>query len=51
MTEDAAVMKAAVDAIKDYNPLLFCATKDNADDMGKLALEADCPLGVESRQR
>ena len=46
MTEDPALMKAAVDAVGAYTPLLFAATADNFEAMGKLALEADCPLGV-----
>lgn len=48
LTEDVAVMKAALDAVKDYNPLIYCATDANVDDMGKLALEADCPLAVKA---
>ena len=44
MTEDAAVMKAAVEAIGDTNPLLYCATAANLDAMGALAKEKDLPL-------
>ncbi|MBU2547667.1 MAG: acetyl-CoA decarbonylase/synthase complex subunit gamma [Proteobacteria bacterium] len=48
ISEDPAVMKAAVDAVGAYNPLLYAATADNAEEMGKLALEAGCPLGVKA---
>jgi acetyl-CoA decarbonylase/synthase, CODH/ACS complex subunit gamma len=48
MTDDPAVMKAAVDAIGAYNPLLYAATADNFEAMGKLALEAQCPLAVKA---
>ena len=48
MADDPAVMKAAVDAVGAYNPLLYAATKDNFEEMGKLALEAGCPLGVKA---
>jgi acetyl-CoA decarbonylase/synthase complex subunit gamma len=44
MTEDAAVMKAALDAIGDRNPLVYCATAANLDAMGELAKEKGLPL-------
>ncbi len=48
MSEDPSVMKSAVDAVGAYNPLIYAATPDNYEDMGKLALEAGCPLGVKA---
>jgi acetyl-CoA decarbonylase/synthase complex subunit gamma len=48
MSEDAGAMKTAVDAVGAYNPLIYGATKDNAEAMGKLALEAGCALGVKA---
>ena len=44
MTEDPAVMTAAVEAIGDSNPLLYCATAANLDAMGALAKEKGLPL-------
>ena len=48
MTEDAALMKAAVDAVGAYNPLLYTATEANWEAMGKVALDAGCPLAVKA---
>jgi acetyl-CoA decarbonylase/synthase, CODH/ACS complex subunit gamma len=48
MSEDPAVMKAAVDAVDAYSPLIYAATADNYEGMGKLALAAGCPLGVKA---
>ncbi|MFH1091964.1 MAG: acetyl-CoA decarbonylase/synthase complex subunit gamma [Pseudomonadota bacterium] len=48
MCEDPAVMKAAVEAVANYNPLLYAATKDNYEEMGRIALEAACPLAVKA---
>lgn len=48
MSEDPGVMKQAVDAVGAYNPLLYAATQDNAEDMGQLALASGCPLAVKS---
>jgi acetyl-CoA decarbonylase/synthase complex subunit gamma len=44
MTEDPEVMKAAVEAIGDKNPLLYCATAANLDAMGALAKDKGLPL-------
>jgi acetyl-CoA decarbonylase/synthase, CODH/ACS complex subunit gamma len=44
MTEDADVMKAALEVIGDKNPLLYCATAANIDAMGALAKEKGLPL-------
>ena len=46
MTEDADVMKAAVEVIGDKNPLLFCATSANIDAMGAIALDKGLPLVI-----
>lgn len=46
MTEDPDVMKAAVDAVGDRNPLLYAATAANIDTMGALAKEKGLPLVV-----
>lgn len=48
MSEDPAVMKQALDAVGAYNPLIYTATADNFEDMGKLALDAGCPLAVKA---
>ncbi len=48
MADDPAVMKQALDSVGDYNPLIYAATADNAEEMGKLALEAACPLAVKA---
>jgi len=48
MSEDPAVMKPAVEAIGNYNPLIYAATPDNFEAMGNLAKEAECPLGVKA---
>jgi acetyl-CoA decarbonylase/synthase complex subunit gamma len=48
MSENPAVMKAALDVVADANPLIYAATAANASDMGQLALETDCPLAVKA---
>jgi len=48
MTEDAAVMAAAVESCGFKRPLLYAATEANADAMGKLALDNDLPLAVKA---
>ena len=48
MSEDPAVMQQAVDAVGDYNPLIYAANADNFEAMGKLALAAECPLAVKA---
>jgi len=48
MSEDPALMKTALDAVADANPLIYAATEANADAMGKLALDVDCPLAVKA---
>jgi acetyl-CoA decarbonylase/synthase complex subunit gamma len=46
MTEDAGVMEAGLKACADRKPLLYAATKENADAMASLAKEHKCPLAV-----
>ncbi len=48
MTEDAAAMKAGVEACGFKRPLLYAATKDNVDDMGAIAKDADLPLAIKA---
>ena len=46
MTDDPEVMKAAVEAVGDKNPLLYCANAANLDAMGALAKEKGLALVV-----
>jgi acetyl-CoA decarbonylase/synthase complex subunit gamma len=46
MTEDPDVMAAAVEAVADGNPLLYCGTAGNLDKMGALAKEKGLPLVI-----
>ena len=48
MTEDLDVMKAGVEAAGFKRPLLYAATKDNADELGALAKDNDLPLAVKA---
>jgi acetyl-CoA decarbonylase/synthase complex subunit gamma len=48
MSESPDVMKAGVAAAGFKRPLLYAATKDNADDMGNIAKENDLPLAVKA---
>lgn len=48
LSEDPAVMKAALDVVGDTNPLIYSATESNLEDMGNLALEAGVPLAVKA---
>ena len=48
MSEDIGVMKEGIDASGDRKPVLYAATKDNADDMGALAKEKGLPLAVKA---
>jgi acetyl-CoA decarbonylase/synthase complex subunit gamma len=48
MTDKLDVMKAGVEACAFKKPLLYAATKDNADDMGNLAKESNVPLAVKA---
>jgi len=46
MTEDASVMEAGLKACADRKPLMYAATKENADAMAALAKDSKCPLAV-----
>jgi acetyl-CoA decarbonylase/synthase complex subunit gamma len=46
MSDSVDVLKAAVAELKDKKPLIYAATSDNADAVGGLAKEVDCPLAV-----
>jgi acetyl-CoA decarbonylase/synthase complex subunit gamma len=46
MSEDVNVMKAGLEAAIERKPVIYAATKDNADDMGALAKEKGLPLAV-----
>jgi acetyl-CoA decarbonylase/synthase complex subunit gamma len=46
MTEDPAVMTAAVEVCGFKRPLLYAATDNNVDQLGALAKEKDLPLAV-----
>lgn len=48
MTESVDAMKAAAEATAFKRPLLYAATKDNAEDMGKLAQDTGLPLAVKA---
>ncbi|MFO8240577.1 MAG: acetyl-CoA decarbonylase/synthase complex subunit gamma [Dissulfuribacterales bacterium] len=48
MTEDLDVMKAGVEAAGFKRPLLYAATKDNADEFGALAKDNNLPLAVKA---
>lgn len=48
MTDKLDVMKAGVEACAFKKPLLYAATKHNADDMGNLAKESNVPLAVKA---
>ena len=48
MSEDKDVMQAGIEASAFKRPLVYAATKDNADDFGQLALDNDLPLAVKA---
>jgi acetyl-CoA decarbonylase/synthase complex subunit gamma len=48
MSEDVGVMKAGIDSCADRKPVIYAATKDNADDMGALAKETGLPLAIKA---
>ncbi|MBW1709832.1 MAG: acetyl-CoA decarbonylase/synthase complex subunit gamma [Deltaproteobacteria bacterium] len=48
MSEDSAVIKSALDAVGDSNPLIYAATAGNVEEMGNLALDTGCPLAVKA---
>lgn len=48
MSEDPAVIEAAVADCGFKRPLIYAATEANADAMGKIALDGDLPLAVKA---
>ena len=46
ISENIDALKAGAKAAKDRKPLLYAATKDNADAAAELAKETECPLAV-----
>jgi len=46
MTQDPGAMASGLKACADRRPLIYAATKDNAEAMAKLAKEHGCPLAV-----
>ena len=46
MTDNADTMAAAVGAVAEKRPLVYKATKENADAMIKIAADNKCPLAV-----
>ena len=48
MSDKADVIKAGVEAGIKKKPLIYAATADNADDMGKIALDANVPLAIKA---
>jgi len=48
MSDNVDAMKAAVEASAKKKPLIYAATADNAEDMGKIAQDAGVPLAVKA---
>lgn len=48
MSEDVNVMKQGIEAAGERKPVIYAATKDNADDMGALAKEKELPLALKA---
>ncbi|RLB28232.1 MAG: acetyl-CoA decarbonylase/synthase complex subunit gamma [Deltaproteobacteria bacterium] len=48
MSDDVEVMKQGIEAAAERKPVIYAATKDNADDMGALAKENGLPLAVKA---
>ena len=46
MSEKVDALKAGLEAVKDKKPVLYCATKDNADQVAELAKSAGVPVVV-----
>jgi len=46
MSDNPDILAAGVKACADRKPLLYAATKDNADSMAALAKENDCPVAA-----
>lgn len=49
MSAKTEVLEEAVKAAADLKPLIYAATSDNVDALGKLALEKNCPLAVKGQ--
>ena len=49
MSDNAGVLAKAVKAAADLRPLIYAATADNVEDLGKLAIENKCPLAVRGK--
>jgi acetyl-CoA decarbonylase/synthase complex subunit gamma len=48
MSDKVDVIKAGVEASPKKKPLIYAATADNADDLGKIALDANVPLAIKA---
>ncbi len=48
ISDKADVIKAGVEAGAKKKPLIYAATADNAEDMGKIALDANVPLAIKA---
>lgn len=46
ISDSTDVLTSAADSFKDKKPLLYAATADNAEALGKLAKAAECPVAV-----
>jgi len=46
MSENTDVLKEAVQASADLKPLIYAATSETVDALGKIALENECPITV-----
>ena len=46
MSDSTDVMEEAVKASADLKPLIYAATAETIEDLGKIALDNDCPIAV-----
>ena len=46
MSDSTDVMREAVKASADLKPLIYAATSETVDELGKIALENECPIAV-----
>ena len=46
MSDSTAVMEEAVKASADLKPLIYAATAETVEELGKIALDNDCPIAV-----
>jgi len=49
MSDKTEILTEGVKADGDLKPLIYAATADNVEDLGKLALENKCPLAVRGK--